>query len=216
MARLTALEKQQVLVDLANGLFTRTIIGHTDNGDGTITFQTNTDHNFVVGDFVVLYDVISDDNEITTFSDYASSLLEFEVSVITPDTFTITLAYNASVVLTNLKARSVFTFNNDQIDIKSKEYPVLFIECKDTNRLLNAANIFIPQETEFVLTNLDKLTHHTKGRNTKVKECRKFNEVKMNLILGEFGKRVISDKMGRGEFDWIDEPVSYVDVKIEY
>ena len=216
MARLTALEKQQVLVDLADGLFTRDISSHADGGSGTVTFTTTTDHNFVVGDFITLYDAMDSDNEITTFNNYAATLLEFEVLAITSDTFKITLTYNASISITNLKARSLLTFNNDQMEIKNNDYPFFVIECKDTNRLINAANTFIPQETEFILTTMDKLSHHTKGRNTKVKECRSFCENKLNVILAEFSKKVISDKMSRGEFDWVDIPVSFTDVKIEY
>jgi hypothetical protein len=216
MARLTALEKQQILVDSANSLFTREVSSQADGGSGTVTFTTSTDHNFVVGDFVILYDVISDDNEITTFNSYASSLTEFEVLAITSDTVKVTLTYNASIDITNLKIRSVLTFNNDQMELREKDFPVFVIECKDTNRLLNAAKIFIPQETEFILTVMDKIAHHTKGRNTQVKECRSFCEEKLNVILAEYKKKVISDKMKRGEFDWIDIPVSFTDVRIEY
>jgi len=211
-----ALDKQQTLIDTVNGLFTRSIIAHTNNGGGTVTFQTSTDHNFVVGDFVILYDVMSADNEITTFNTYAPTLEEFEITAITDDTFTIAITYKAGASLTNLKARSILVFNNDQMKIKSKEYPVFIIECKDTNRLLNDSNTFIPQETEFVLTTLDKVNHHTKGRNTEVKECRAFCEVKMYLILETLKKKLISDKLGRGEFTWGNEYVSFVDVKIEY
>ena len=211
-----ALVKQQTLVDLANGLFTQSIIAHTDNGDGTVKFQTSTAHNIVVGDNVILYDVMNSDNEITTFSDYINSLMEYEVSAITSDTFTITIAYKSTADLTNMKVRSVLVFNNDQMDIKGKEYPVLIVECKDTNRLLNASNTFIDQETEFILTSLDKINHHIKGRNTQIKGCRAFNEVKMYLVLETFKKKLVSEKLGRGEFPWGDEDVSFVDVKIEY
>jgi hypothetical protein len=216
MARLTALEKQQVLVDSANALFTRDITSQADGGSGTVVLTTTTDHNFVVGDYVIPYDVISVENEITTFNGYASTMTEFEVLAITSNTVKITLAYNAAIDITNLKIKSVFTFNNDQMEIKSKEYPFFVIECKETNRLLNASNTFIPMETEFILTVIDKIAHHTKGRNTQIKECRAFCEEKLNVILAEYRKKVISNKMNRGEFDWIDVPVSFVDVKIEY
>lgn len=215
---MTALEKQQALVDIANGLFTQSIIAHTDNGDGTVKFQTAATHNFVVGDYIILYDVMDADNEITTFNLYAATLLEFPVTAKTDDTFTITIPYKSTADLTNLKAKSVFVFNNEQVEINSKEYPVVIIEGKDINRLLNASNTFIPQETEFVLTVLDIVNHHTKGRNTQIKECRAFNEVKMNLVLGTFKKKLISDKMRRGEIIWGEEGllVSFVDVRIEY
>jgi len=216
MARLTALEKQQLLVGSANGLFTRSISGQSNNSDGTVTFTTSTDHNFVVGDYVILYDTMDDDNEITVFNTYSSVLQEFEVTAVTDDTFTITISYKASASLTDLKARSVLTFNNEQMKIGNKDYPVIMIEGRNTNRLLNNANQFIPSETEFVLTVMDKISHHTKGRNTQVEECRKFCEVKLNLILTEFKKKIISDKMRRGEFDWIDVPISFTDVRIEY
>lgn len=211
-----AIEKQDTLLSTINGYFTRGLVSQSDNGDGTVTFETDSNHNFVVGDHVVLYVSIDSNNNITEYTGYDTGLMRYEVTAITDNTFTITITYDGDVDVSSAYVRSVFVYNNDQMNIGSaKKYPLLVVEARDTDSVGNNTNDFIPAETQFVLAFCDALSHHDKGDNKQIRSCRIFNEAKLEFILDNIKKKILSQNIRRGEFKWYTVDISFIDVEIE-
>lgn len=211
-----AIEKQDIIISFVNNMFTRRLISQTDNGDGTVKFETDSNHNFISGDYIVLYETIDADNNITKYSGYDTTLTRYKILSVFENTFTIELTYNSEIDITKIYARSVFVYNNDEIDIRtSKKYPILFVVAKDTFSIENNSNEFIPAETEFVLTMCDALAHHQNGDNTQIRSSRLYCETKLNLILDNINKKIVSNNIRRGEFKWYNIDISFIDVVIE-
>jgi hypothetical protein len=203
---MTPYEKQDALVDLVNSYFTRSIIAQADSA-GKVVFTTNTAHNFIVGDYVKLFDVIDDDNNITTYNAYAPKLTSTKITAINAglNQITLDLAYNALIDITDLKVRSVYVYTNDQSDIfisgNAKNYPICVIDYINPKTIPNGNCKFINGESPFMLTVADDYTKYgtVKNYNTKLRESRAYVIDKFEEVMALFGKKIDNNGYEVGE-----------------